>query len=73
MLSDRNTKAIPIKIRNEKKDMVIKDYVVCNDCIGPYGTPNTYTANLPESIRKDYIKLDPSQRRAYMDPNHSYV
>ena len=66
-----NHKAIPIRVNLKNKDDTIKQEV--NDYIGPYGTPNTYTANLPEFVRKDYIVPDSSQRIAYKNPNHSYV
>ena len=44
-----------------------------DDFIGTYGTPNTYTADLPESERDQYTSPDSSQRIAYKNPNHSYV
>lgn len=65
------TMGIPIRIRDIDKENLYKEYV--NDYIGPYGTPNTYTADLPESVRDQYVRPDSSQRIAYKNPNNSYV
>ena len=43
------------------------------DFIGPVGRPNTYTADLPEKVRKTVTSPDPSQRPAHVNPNHSWV
>ena len=40
------------------------------DYIGPYGTPNTYTANLPENERKKYSRPDMTQRVTHVNPNN---
>jgi hypothetical protein len=57
-------------IMNEDKNKVqVKD----EDFIGPVGRPNTYTADLPEKVRKTVTIPDPSQRVAYVNPNHSWV
>lgn len=71
-----NNKAIPIKAINDynlKKTESIKPSYNETNYIGTYGTPNTYTADLPESVRNGRTIPDPSQRISYKNPNHSYV
>ena len=64
---------IPIRIKNDNKDDLYRECVKDYDFIGSYGTPNTYTADLPESVRSRYSRLDSTQRVAYVNPNNSYV
>lgn len=76
MYNDINNKAIPMKVIKDsdlKKTDSVKPLYNEINFIGSYGTPNTYTADLPESIRKDRTKLDSTQRVAYVNPNRSYV
>ena len=71
-----NNKAIPIKITNDsnlRKSILHKPSYNETNYIGTYGTPNTYTADLPESVRSGRSIPDPSQRISYKNPNHSYV
>lgn len=62
-------------MNNENKDNIIKPrYGNCPgvdeiDFIGSYGTPNTYTANLPESVRSTVTKPDSVRRVAHVNPN----
>ena len=63
MNNDNKQEEIKIRRVNE----VNNDYF-----IGSYGTPNTYTANLPEKYRNQVRIPDPSQRVAYVNPNCSF-
>lgn len=39
------------------------------DYIGTYGTPNTYTANMPEHVRDQKTRPDSERRIAHVNPN----
>lgn len=59
-----------ITMSNDKQPVVKPND---EDFIGPVGRPNTYTADLPEKVRKTVTIPDPSQRPAHVNPNHSWV
>ena len=60
---------------NQANDKVIKPrYGNCPgvdeiDFIGSYGSPNTYTANLPESVRHTKTRPDSVRRISHTNPN----